>query len=127
MISSQSAIITARGLATGKITEYFKDFMHFLMREVRVAFIISVVVSTIVGIIATLWISTHIIGLVIGIALFLNIVIAAFVGGILPYISLKIHKDPTVATGPITLTLNDILGILIYLGTATLFLEYLKG
>ncbi len=126
MISSQSAIITARGLATGKITEYFKDFLQFLFREVKVAVIIAFVVATIVGIVSSIWISTHIIGVVIGTALFLNIVIAAFVGGLLPYISLKIHKDPTVATGPITLTLNDILGILIYLGTATVFLEYLK-
>ncbi|WP_029522008.1 magnesium transporter [Persephonella sp. KM09-Lau-8] len=126
MISSQSAIITARGLATGKITEYFKDFIHFLFREVKVAVIIAFVVALIVGVIATIWISAHIIGIVVGIALFFNIVIAAFVGGILPYISLKLNKDPTVATGPITLTLNDIFGILIYLGIATFFLEYLK-
>jgi len=126
MISSQSAIITARGLSTGKITEYFKDFLQFLFREVKVALIIAFVVATIVGVVSSIWISTHIIGVVIGTALFFNIIVAAFVGGLLPYISLKIHKDPTVATGPITLTLNDILGILIYLGTATLFLKYLK-
>ncbi len=126
MISSQSAIITARGLATGKITEYFKDFLHFLMREVKVAVLIAFIVSLIVGFISSVWISTHIMGIVIGASLFLNIVIAAFVGGMLPYISLKLRRDPTIATGPITLTLNDILGILIYLGTATLFLEYLK-
>ena len=126
MISSQSAIITARGLATGKITEYFKDFLHFLFREVKVATIIAFVVALIVGIIASIWISAHVIGIVVGIALFFNIVIAAFVGGILPYISLKLNKDPTVATGPITLTLNDIFGILIYLGIASFFLEYLK-
>ncbi|WP_457638892.1 magnesium transporter [Persephonella sp.] len=125
MISTQSAVITARGLATGKITGYFKDFLQFLLREVKVALIIAVVVSTVVGLFSSLWISNHFMGIVIGTALFLNIVIAAFVGGLLPYISLKIHKDPTVATGPITLTLNDILGVLIYLGTATLFLEYL--
>ena len=126
MISSQSAIITARGLITGKITEYFKDFLQFLFREVKVSLIIAFVVALIVGFISAAWISKHILGIVIGVALFLNIVIAAFVGGLLPYISLKIHKDPTVATGPITLTLNDILGILIYLATATVFLEYLR-
>ncbi len=126
MISSQSAIITARGLTTGKITEYFKDFLNFLLREVKVAVLIALAISFVVGLISSIWISAHVMGFVIGIALFLNIVIAAFVGGLLPYISLKIHKDPTVATGPITLTLNDIIGILIYLGTATLFLEYLK-
>ncbi len=126
MISSQSAIITARGLTTGKITEYFKDFLNFLLREVKVALIIAFVVATVVGTISSLWLSTHIIGVVIGTSLFLNVIIAAFTGGLLPYISLKVHKDPTVATGPITLTLNDILGILIYLGSATFFLEYLK-
>ncbi|NPA13235.1 MAG: magnesium transporter, partial [Aquificae bacterium] len=127
MISSQSAIITARGLATGKITEYFKDFIQFLLRELKVSVVVAGVISFIVGVISYVWIETHIIGVVIAIAIFLNVIIATLLGGILPYISLKLKRDPTVATGPITLTLNDIIGVLIYLTTATLFLEYLTA
>jgi len=125
-ISSQSAIITARGLLTGKITENFKDFFHFLFREVKIAVILGFIISTIVGSISVLWLSNHIVGVVVATSLFINIIIAAFTGGVLPIFMVKFGKDPTLATGPITLTLNDILGVLIYLGTATAFLRYIS-
>ncbi len=125
-ISSQSAIITARGLLTGKITENFKDFFHFLFREVKIAVILGFIISTIVGSISVLWLSNHIVGVVVATSLFINIIIAAFSGGVLPIFMVKFGKDPTLATGPITLTLNDILGVLIYLGTATAFLRYIS-
>ncbi|RMD45357.1 MAG: magnesium transporter [Aquificota bacterium] len=125
-ISSQSAIITARGLLTGKITENFRDFFHFLFREIKIAVILGFVISTIVGSISVLWLSNHIVGVVVATSLFINIIIAAFTGGVLPIFMVKFGKDPTLATGPITLTLNDILGVLIYLGTATAFLKYIS-
>ncbi len=124
-ISSQSAIITARGLLTGKITQNLRDYIHLIFREVKIAFILGFFISTIVGIISMVWLSTHLIGVVVATSLFINIVIAAFLGGVLPFFMTKIGKDPTVATGPITLTLTDIIGVLIYLGTATTFLHYL--
>lgn len=65
-------------------------------------------------------------GMVISLAIFINMVLAAFSGGLLPYILLRMNRDPLLATGPIVLTVNDIFGILIYLGTATFFLQYLK-
>ncbi|WP_457621562.1 magnesium transporter [Persephonella sp.] len=125
-ISSQSAIIISRGLVTGKIMENFKDFLYYLYREVKVAIVLAFVISGIVGVVATLWLSHHIMGMVISLAIFINMVLAAFSGGLLPYILLKINRDPLLATGPIVLTVNDIFGILIYLGTATFFLQYLK-
>ncbi|ACO03803.1 MAG TPA: magnesium transporter [Persephonella sp.] len=125
-ISSQSAIIISRGLVTGKIMESFKDFLYYLYREVKVAIVLAFIISGIVGVIATLWLSHHIMGMVISLAIFINMVLAAFSGGLLPYILLRMNRDPLLATGPIVLTVNDIFGILIYLGTATFFLQYLK-
>jgi magnesium transporter len=125
-ISSQSAIITARGLLTGKITQNFKEYIHLLFREIKIAFTLGFVISTIVGIVSVIWLSTHIIGVVVATSLFINIIIAAFLGGLLPFLMVKIGKDPTLATGPITLTLNDVIGVLIYLGTATAFLHYIN-
>ncbi len=125
-ISSQSAIIISRGLVTGKIMESFKDFLYYLYREVKVAVVLAFIISGIVGLIATLWLSHHIMGMVISLAIFINMVLAAFSGGLLPYVLLRLNRDPLLATGPIVLTVNDIFGILIYLGTATFFLQYLK-
>jgi len=35
--------------------------------------------------------------------------------------------DPALATGPFITTFNDILGVLVYLGIATLFLDWVSG
>ncbi len=124
-ISSQSAIIVARGLITERIGEGLKDFLYVLFRELKVAFIIAIVSSLIVGTIATLWISNHLLGIVIGLALFFNIILASFSGSILPYILDKFDMDPNFATSPLILTLNDIFGILIYLTLASTFIHQL--
>jgi len=124
-ISSQSAIITARGLITGKIAENAMDVFMYILREMRVAFILAIFVSFVVGFISFLWLTNHIIGIIVGLALFVNMVFASFLGGILPVILKYLKKDPSFATGPIVLTINDIFGILIYLSIATYFIEKL--
>ena len=124
-ISSQSAIIVARGLITERIHDSLKDFLFVLFRELKVAAIIALVSSVLVGIVATLWLSTHIIGIVVALALFFNIVLASLSGSILPYIFYKLDQDPNLATSPLILTLNDIFGILIYLTLASVFIHQL--
>jgi magnesium transporter len=43
-------------------------------------------------------------------------------GSAVPFVLRKCNIDPALATGPFITTLNDILGLLIYLGLLTLFL-----
>jgi magnesium transporter len=46
----------------------------------------------------------------------------------IPLMLKKANIDPALATGPFITTFNDILGIVIYLGIASLFLEWIgKG
>lgn len=124
-ISSQSAIIVARGIITEKISENLKDFLYVVFREVRVAGIIALISTFIVGAVSSLWLSNHILGVVVGIALFFNILLASFSGSILPFVFYKLDLDPNLATNPLILTLNDIFGILIYLTVASTFIHYL--
>lgn len=125
-ISSQAAIITARGLSTGKLSENLRDYIYSVIKELKVAIIIGFIISIIVGSISFIWISNHLLGLIVGVSMFFSISIAGFTGSIIPYITFKFNKDPTLATGPITLTINDIIGIAIYLSIAAYFIHYLK-
>jgi magnesium transporter len=125
-ISSQSAIITTRGLSTGQITEYTKSFIFTLLKEIRIALIVGLIISIFVGVIAFIWISNHILGIVVAVALLFNMVFAALIGGSLPFVLSKIGKDPALATGPLTATLSDIIGVLVYLAIATIFIQNLK-
>ncbi len=124
-ISSQSAIIVARGIITERISENIKDFLYVLFREIKVAVIIAIFSAVIVGIVSSIWLSNHILGAVVGIALFFNIILASFSGSLLPFVFYRLDFDPNLATNPLILTLNDIFGILIYLSVATTFIHHL--
>ena len=45
-------------------------------------------------------------------------------GAIVPFALNKMKVDPAIATGPFITTANDIFGLLIYLGSATLYLRF---
>lgn len=125
-ISSQAAIITARGLSTGKLSENLSDYVSSVVKELKVAIIVGVAISLVVAGVSFVWISNHLLGVIVGVSMFFSITVAALTGSLIPYITYKLNKDPTLATGPITLTINDIIGIAIYLGIATYFIHYLK-
>ena len=124
-ISSQSAIITIQAILMKKIEDNKREFLRILIRELKVASLIAVLVSFIVGLVSFIWLSNHILGIVVGIAILLNIIVAAFLGGSLPFILHLLKKDPTLATTPIMLTINDIVAITVYLSIATLFISHL--
>lgn len=125
-ISSQAAIIAARGLKEGRLTENTVDYIFTVFRELKVAVFIGMIIGILVGVVASLWISNHILGIIVAIALFFSIVFAGLIGSLVPFIMYKLEKDPTLATGPLSLTLTDIIGISIYLIVATFFIHYLK-
>jgi magnesium transporter len=52
---------------------------------------------------------------------------ATLMGAIVPLMLKRMNVDPALATGPFITTSNDIVGILIYLGIATLFIDWVGG
>jgi magnesium transporter len=124
-ISSQAAIITARGLKEGRLSENIVDYIRSIIKELKVALVIGFGAGLLVGLISSLWINNHKLGMIVGVALFFSIVIAGLIGSLIPYIMDKMGKDPTLATGVLALTITDIVGISIYLYVATYFIHYL--
>ena len=55
-------------------------------------------------------------------SLFIIMTNATMVGAIIPIMMKKFDIDPAIATGPFVTTLNDILGLVIYLSLVSLFL-----
>jgi len=62
-------------------------------------------------------------GLVVGLAIFMVMTIAATVGTTVPLILKKLHVDPAVATGPFITTTIDVLGVSLYFSIAKFFLH----
>ena len=53
-------------------------------------------------------------GITIGLSIFIVVIIAAIFGTLVPLVLEKMKIDPALATGPFVTTSNDILGLSIY-------------
>lgn len=121
-VGVQSSSIMVRGFATGKVN--LGRVKQFLIREILIGFLMGSICGVVVGLVGYLWHHNFVLGLVVGIAMMAAMTVAATMGTLVPTFFRKIHVDPAIASGPFVTTSNDIVGILIYLTTATLILKY---
>ncbi len=119
-IAIQCSSIVIRGLATGEIG--IIDMQRQILKEIRVAGINGVVLGIVLASIVALWIGDIHVAAVVGTALICVIFFAAFNGTVFPLVLKKLRIDPALAAGPFVTMANDTIGILIYLGIATIFL-----
>jgi magnesium transporter len=123
-IGSQTSTITVRGLATGRIV-IGESVRRFLWQQLKVGTILAIVCAAVIGVGAMVWGANPAYGLVVGISLFLCLMLAAVNGALIPVLFQRLGVDPAVAAGPLVATSNDITGILIYLGLASVFIDLL--
>lgn len=112
----QSSSLVIRGLATGEVV--LSHFWRRLSREVLVAVAIGALVAVILLLGGTLITGDVRIGLSVGLATAAAIMIAGVFGTAIPMVLRWLNIDPAMATGPFITTMNDILGISVYLGIA---------
>ena len=95
-----------------------------VFRELRVAVLNGFIIGSLLFAVIAIWKHDPVFGLVGGTAILLVMINSAAFGALVPYVLNKLNIDPAIATGPFITTANDIFGLLIYLGTATLYLYY---
>lgn len=114
----QSSAIIVRGIAMGDIHPRY--ILSRLYREFQIAFINGMICALALGAIVYFWRQSLFLASIIALSLQLILVIATLVGTSVPLILRALKIDPAIAMGPFVTTLNDILGLLIYLSLATL-------
>jgi len=122
---TQVSVSMIRGLATGDVT--FKNAWTIIKKEFITALFMSLFVGGIAFIRAYLLEGELLISIVIGGTMSLITVLAVSTGVFLPLISKKAGLDPAVLAGPVTTSIVDIVGLIIYFNIAMLFLPALKG
>jgi magnesium transporter len=118
---TQAATIIVRGMATGDIR--LVDIYKRLWLELKVAIINGIACGILLGLIVGFWLSDYGLGAAVSLAGGSIILCSGFTSSAVPFILKKLNIDPALATGPLITTLNDILGLFIYLGLITLFLR----
>lgn len=110
-------------IATGVID--LERLWRVIFKEIRVALVMGGTCGALVCLVAFLWQGKMVLGLVVGCAMMTAIFVANVMGTLIPVFFKKLKIDPAVASGPIVTTSNDVTGILIYLGIATISLKHL--
>ncbi len=120
---TQSMTIVVRGLSLKELTK--ENAAAILLKEIGVGILSGVVIGILIAVGSMLLEGNPIFGLVTGIAMFLNMMLANIAGYFIPVILEKCHVDPALASGVFVTTVTDVLGFLFFLGLATVALPYL--
>jgi magnesium transporter len=117
---SQTLTLFIRGLALRQIGS--ANVNSLIIKELAIGLINGVVWAFFVGCIVWLWFDNVSIGILIAVALMINLVFAALAGASIPMVLQRLNIDPALAGGVILTTVTDVLGFFIFLGLATVYL-----
>lgn len=117
-VGVQSSAIVVQSLAKGD--DQFGSILKKIGKEALVAVVNGILLSLIVYGFAYIFDSSTL-GWVVGLSLFTVIMFAAVFGTLIPLLLDRYKIDPALATGPFITTLNDVLGLFIYLTIGVLF------
>jgi len=115
---TQTLIIVTRGIATGRVTT--ANIKSLINKEVAVSGLNGIIWSIVIALATYYWFSDIVLSLVIGLAIIVNLVVAAFSGAFLPLLLTKLKIDPALAGGVILTTITDVIGFVAFLGLASL-------
>ena len=115
---NQTLTIVVRSLALGEIED--REWRRMLIKEFFTGCTTGFAVGGLAGLVSWIWIGKPILGVVVALAMLLNMIAAAAAGVLVP-ISLRTLKiDPALASSIMVTTTTDIVGFFLFLSLATL-------
>ena len=120
---TQTLNIIVRGLALGELN--FKNMKKVFFKEIGVGVVTGVVIGFIIGVLGYIWEGNFMFGIIISVAMLLNMIVATITGYLVPVVLKKFKVDPALASSIFVTTFTDVLGFFFFLGLATLLIQYL--
>ncbi|MFA5311287.1 MAG: magnesium transporter [Candidatus Omnitrophota bacterium] len=121
---AQTSITIIRGLATGDVKP--KNVFKVIKVELSAALLMGLVVGSVAFGRAFLLQKDFMLSIVVGLTMLLIALLAIVTGISLPLISKKVGLDPAVLAGPITTSVVDVVGLIIYFKIAQFFIPALR-
>ncbi len=122
---NQAVAVSIRELTLGLVRP--RELLRVLIKESTIGMINGIVLGVMLGTAALLWKGNPYLGLVVGVALAANTLIAVSFGGLVPLILRAARTDPALASGPLLTTITDMCGFFIVLSFASFMLPKLSG
>lgn len=114
---TQTLTLIVRAIALGELVGV--GARRLLVREAILGLLHGIWLGVLVAVIAVLWKQNLGLGLVLGISMLGNMLIAGSVGAAVPLFLRRIGQDPAVASAVIVTTVTDVFGFLLFLGIAS--------
>ena len=118
--ATQTMTIAVRALANKDLTS--SNAYRVIRREVMVGLLSGLVFSVIIGIVALIWFRSTMLGIVLGLAIIVNFLVAGIAGILIPITLEKLKVDPALASGAFVTTVTDVIGFFGFLGLAAIIL-----
>ena len=120
---TQTVTLVVRSLATGGLPRGLG--LRILRREMILGLIHGLVLGAIIGGIGWVWEGNAILGGVLALAMTGNMVVASVAGAGVPLLLRRLGMDPAVSAAVFVTTFTDVIGFALFLGLATIFIEFL--
>jgi magnesium transporter len=117
---TQTMTVAVRALATQDIGP--ANALRVVWRESAVGLLNGLLFAVIMAAIAFFWFGSDKLGLVIGVAMVVNLLAAALAGILIPLGLDALGLDPAIASGVFVTTVTDVVGFFAFLGLAALWL-----
>jgi magnesium transporter len=117
---TQSLTIMVRQIALGEMS--WSEAKESVRQEIVIALFNGLIFAILMGLIALFWFHDHRLGIVIAMAMVINLLAAGFFGALIPLGLKKIGTDPAVASTVLLTTVTDVLGFFAFLGLAKVIL-----
>jgi len=117
---TQTLTIVIRGLSVGTISQ--ANAWRVLKKELLVGSLNGLIWAFAVAVVATVWYHDYGLGIIIAMAMVINLIVSALAGVGLPLLLQRLGIDPALAGGVALTTLTDVVGFFALLSLAAVFL-----
>ena len=123
--ATQTLTVIIRGIALGELT--WSNSRKALLKNLLVGVGNGLVTGTIAAVVAWTMNGDFRLGIILAMAMVINLFVAGLVGTLIP-LGLKALKiDPALASAVFITTFTDVCGFASFLGLATLYIRYIQG
>lgn len=117
---TQTLTVMVRQLALGEVS--FSNAKAALLKEVKVSLMNGMLFACVAGVIAYIWFRDQWLGVVIGLAMIVNLLAAGFFGAMIPLLLRRLDIDPAVGSSVLLTTVTDVVGFFAFLFLAKVIL-----
>ena len=115
----QSLSVVLRGLVMREVRP--RDAARLISGEVLAGLVNGLIVGLVTALVAWLWRGNPSLGLVVGLAIVVNMVAAGLAGAAIPIAMKRWGLDPAQSSGIFVTTVTDVVGMFAFLGLAVIF------